>query len=171
MIMQRAIRKSELSDVSAIMELIADAQRFLRSCGVDQWQDGYPTAQIIEQDIALGQSYICIEQGQVVATAVISAAGEPTYRTIEGSWLNENGYVVVHRLAVSASATRRGLAREMMCCAEQFAHSLGLSDIRVDTHADNMVMQHLLERLDYQLCGQITLQSQAKRLAYHKRLK
>ena len=171
MITQREIRRSELSDVSAIMELIADAQQFLRSCGVDQWQDGYPTAQIIEQDIALGQSYLCVEQGRVVATAVLSAAGEPTYSTIEGRWLNENGYVVVHRLAVSAAATRRGLARVMMSYAEEFAKSMGLNDIRVDTHRDNKVMQHLLERLDYQFCGQITLQSQAKRLAYHKVLK
>ena len=168
---QREIRKSELTDVATIMELIADAQRFLRSCGVDQWQDGYPTQRIIEQDIALEHSYICIEQGRVVATAVLSAAGEPTYSTIEGSWLNENRYVVVHRLAVSASAVRRGVARGVMLYAEQFATSLGLSDVRVDTHKDNRVMQHLLESLGYKLCGQITLQSQAKRLAYHKVLK
>ncbi|MBQ1200772.1 MAG: GNAT family N-acetyltransferase, partial [Alistipes sp.] len=105
------IRKSSRADITAIMEIVADAQALLRSRGVDQWQDGYPTADIIEQDIARSESYVLEDRGVVVATAVISFAGEVTYNTIDGQWLNSNDYVVVHRLAVRNSALGSGLAQ------------------------------------------------------------
>ena len=79
------IVRAELSDIDAIMACIADAQRFLARLGVDQWQDGYPTREIIEQDILRGESFVMTEDGEVIATAVISFAGEPTYSVIEGS--------------------------------------------------------------------------------------
>ena len=39
-------RLAERSDVDRIMEIISDAQRFLKDSGVDQWQNGYPTREI-----------------------------------------------------------------------------------------------------------------------------
>ena len=47
-------RKGKESDLSRIMELVADAQSWFRKQNVDQWQDGYPTAEIIENDIVSG---------------------------------------------------------------------------------------------------------------------
>lgn len=164
------IRKSKLDDIAAIMEIIADAQALLRSQGVDQWQDGYPTVDVITKDIANDDSYVLEDEGTVIATAVISFAGEVTYNTIDGQWLNDNDYVVVHRLAVRNSALRGGLARQMMLYAEKLAHERNISDIRVDTHSDNLAMQSLLTSLGYTLCGKITLLSGAPRIAFQKLL-
>ena len=164
------IRKSSRADITAIMEIVADAQALLRSRGVDQWQDGYPTADIIEQDIARSESYVLEDRGVVVATAVISFAGEVTYNTIDGQWLNSNDYVVVHRLAVRNSALGSGLAQKMMLYAETLALDSGVTDIRVDTHCDNKAMQSLLNMLGYTLCGKITLLSGAPRIAFQKPL-
>lgn len=164
------IRKSSRADITAIMEIVADAQALLRSRGVDQWQDGYPTADIIEQDIARSESYVLEDRDVVVATAVISFAGEVTYNTIDGQWLNSNDYVVVHRLAVRNSALGSGLAQKMMLYAETLALEHGVTDIRVDTHCDNKAMQSLLNRLGYTVCGKITLLSGAPRIAFQKPL-
>ena len=43
-----------------IMELINDAKAYLKSCGVDQWQNGYPDQHSIENDIRKGTGYLCI---------------------------------------------------------------------------------------------------------------
>lgn len=152
------------------MAIVADAQALLRSQGVDQWQDGYPTEKIIAGDIANGESYVLECEGVVVATAVISFAGEVTYNSIDGQWLNDNDYVVVHRLAVRNSALRGGLARQMMLYAEKLALERNISDIRVDTHSDNKAMQSLLTSLGYTLCGKITLLSGVPRIAFQKLL-
>ena len=66
------IRKGNTNDIPAIMEIIADAQSLLAGRGVDQWQDGYPTADIIQQDIARAESYVIEIDRSVAATAVIS---------------------------------------------------------------------------------------------------
>jgi ribosomal protein S18 acetylase RimI-like enzyme len=164
------IRKATTADIDAIMACITDAQALLRSHGVDQWQDGYPTAEIILADIARGESFVVIEDKSVVATAVISFAGEPTYTTIEGQWLNDNPYAVIHRLAVRNSARGKGYAKAIFDYTEQLCTERGVSDIRVDTHADNRIMQRLLDGLGYSYCGVITLLSGAKRIALQKRL-
>lgn len=164
------IRKTEISDIAPIMEVIADAQRRLRDAGVDQWQDGYPTAQIIAADIERGESYVYTIDNLVVATAVISFAGEPTYARIDGSWLDDASYVVIHRLAVRAGYERQGLAISMFDFAHEQASLRGILSARVDTHKDNRAMQSLLTGQGYILCGEIELLSGAKRIAYQKRL-
>lgn len=164
------IRAAESSDIDAIMACITDAQALLRSCGVDQWQDGYPTAKIILNDIARGESFVLTEGDNIVATAVISFAGEPTYTTIEGEWKNSNPYAVIHRLAVHSTARGKGYAKAFFDYAELLCSKRSISDIRVDTHADNRIMQGLLEGLGYRYCGVITLTSGAKRIALQKSL-
>jgi GNAT superfamily N-acetyltransferase len=164
------IRKSNRADIPSIMEIISHAQSLLRSGGVDQWQDGYPTAEIIAADIAKSESYLLENNGVILATAVISFTGEITYNTIDGQWINSNPYVVVHRLAVRDAARRSGLAQQLMLYAEALALNRGINDIRVDTHQDNLAMQALLDRLGYTLCGKITLLSGAARIAYQKQL-
>lgn len=164
------IRKATTADIDAIMACIADAQALLKSCGVDQWQDGYPTADIIRCDIARGESFVVTKGEDVVATAVISFAGEPTYKTIEGEWKNDNPYAVIHRLAVRSTSRGKGYAKAIFDYAEQLCAENKITDLRVDTHADNRIMQRLLDGLGYTYCGVITLLSGAKRIALQKRL-
>lgn len=164
------IRKASLADLGQIMDIVADAQRFLRDSGVDQWQDNYPTAEIMACDIARGELYVAEQADErVVAIATISFAGEPTYQTIyDGEWPNNEPYAVIHRAAIRHGERCRGLAKQLFAFAEQLSAEQGVSNIRVDTHADNLVMQHLLDRCGYMRCGVITLCSGASRVAYIK---
>lgn len=106
----------------------------------------------------------------IVATAVISFAGEITYTQIDGKWMDDSPYVVIHRLAVRAGYERQGLAVKMFDFAHTLAAERGITSARVDTHRDNSQMQSLLAGQGYKLCGEITLQSGAKRIAYQKQL-
>lgn len=164
------INHATKSDINAIMACITDAQSLLKSCGVDQWQDGYPTSEIISGDIERSESYLLTDNGEVIATVVISFAGEPTYTTIEGHWLNNNSYAVIHRLAVRAAHRNKGIAKSIFDQAEQLCLKNGINDIRVDTHRDNKIMLKLLKQLGYTVCGEITLLSGAKRVALQKEL-
>lgn len=162
------IRKAKIADIEQIMEIIHDAQSLLSSLGVDQWQDGYPTAEIIHSDINNGECFVVVEEGQIVGSGIISFAGEPTYKIIEGEWMNSAHYAVIHRLAVRKSARGKGYAKYFFDYAELLCQQEGLHNIRVDTHADNKIMQTLLNCLGYTSCGTITLTSGAKRIAFQK---
>ncbi len=162
-------RRGTESDLERIMELVADAQSWFRRQNIDQWQDGYPTPEIISSDILGSENYIVELNGVVVATFVLSFAGEPTYEDVKGKgWLNENNYAVVHRIAVADECRRKGIAREILHYAEEMSVERGVRDIRIDTHRDNVAMRSLLKKLGYTHCGRITLTSGALREAYHK---
>ena len=164
-------RKGGADDLERIMGLVADAQRWFRGQGIDQWQDGYPTQDIILSDISYNNNYIVELNGVVSATFVASFDGEPTYSEIKGKgWLNENPYAVVHRIAVADACRRKGIAREILHYTEELCAERGVRDIRIDTHRDNMAMRSLLKKMGYTHCGLITLTSGAFREAYHKEL-
>ena len=155
------------SDLERVMELVADAQSWFRKQGVDQWQDGYPTRELILRDILRGENYIVECNGVVAATAVISFEGEPTYAEVKGRrWLNDNRYAVVHRIAVSDACRRKGIAKEILHFTQELCAERGICDIRIDTHKDNKAMRSLLKKMGYTHCGRITLTSGAFREAY-----
>ena len=144
-------------DVPAIMTLVEAAVRRLAAMGVDQWQDGYPNRGRIEQDVAEGIGYVIEEADRVVAYGAVILTGEEAYRAIEGRWLTEEeDYVVVHRLCVAEEVVGQGFGRRFMEAAEQLSRGR-VQSFRVDTHADNRVMQSLLPRLGFQCCGTIRI--------------
>ena len=144
-------------DVPAIMTLVEAAVRRLAAMGVDQWQDGYPNRGRIEQDVAEGIGYVIEEADRVVAYGAVIFTGEDAYRAIDGGWLTEEeNYVVVHRLCVAEEVVGQGFGRRFMEAAEQFSRGR-VQSFRVDTHADNRVMQSLLPRLGFTRCGTIRI--------------
>ena len=162
-------RKGVANDLERIMELVTDAQNWFRKQNIDQWQDGYPTCEIISNDISNNENHIVELNGVAVATFVLSFAGEPTYNETKGKgWLNENRYAVVHRIAVADECRRKGIAHEILRYVEEVSVEQGIRDIRIDTHRDNIAMRSLLKKLGYTHCGRITLTSGAFRKAFHK---
>lgn len=164
-------RPTAPDDIARIMEIVAQAQERFRALGIDQWQDGYPTAGVFLQDMAAGSSYAVETDSQVIATACISFDGEPTYRTIgDGAWPDDGPYAVIHRLAVDRKMLRRGIAAGIIRHAEELCRRRGAGAIRVDTHRDNTAMRRLLDRCGFTRCGRIRLDSGAEREAYCKLL-
>ena len=51
-------RKSTFNDVDRILEIIEKAKIELRKLDLDQWQNGYPNREVIENDVKLGISYV-----------------------------------------------------------------------------------------------------------------
>lgn len=95
------------------------------------------------------------------------SAGEPAYGSIEGEWLCQPPYVVVHRLAVAQEMRRCGLATRFMREVETFARNVGLHSFRVDTNFDNRYMRSLLSALGFTYCGEI-FYAHGSRRAYGK---
>ena len=159
------IRLTRLEELDAVMPLFDQARATMRRSGnLHQWADGYPSRQTIARDIALSQSYVCVDTGgHIVGTFAFIPGEEPTYRRIyEGAWIDDSlPYATIHRLA-GATGTH-GLANACFTWCARRAESL-----RVDTHRDNVIMRHLLSRLGFTYCGIIYLQNGDERLAFQK---
>lgn len=164
------LKKSTNKDILSIMKIVSDAQKYLASLNIDQWQDGYPTKEQITFDINNNDSYIILKDDKIIGTTMFSTLGESTYKNIEGEWLTKKDakYGVVHRLAVDDDYRKLGLAKFVFQECENQLMDQGIKSMRIDTHRDNKGMQGLLSKLGYQYCGVIILTSGAERLAYEK---
>ena len=155
------IRQARYEDIKTILSIVRSAQLSLSELGIDQWQDGYPSEDIIAEDISNGVGYVaCTEEGNVVGYEAVVLTGEEAYTQIaDEMWHTSNNYVVVHRLCVDGSARRKGVAIELIAFAGDFAMNHGVSDFRIDTHEGNVRMLSLLEKLGFEHVGTISYDS------------
>ena len=162
------IRKTTPEDFEQVMKIYARARDFMaqtgnpRQWGITHW----PPEELIRQDIAQGDSYVCDENGRVIGTFFYRCGRdvEPLYCSIEeGAWKDDGPYGVVHRIA--ADGTVKGTGAFCLDWAyEQSGHHL-----RIDTHGDNKVMQNLLTKLGFVPCGTIYVEEDDDpRIAFEK---
>lgn len=74
-------RKSVKSDIPKIMSIIKQAQAYFKDQNIDQWQNGYPNEEVINNDIKNEESYVMIKDNEILATTVISFHKESSYKT------------------------------------------------------------------------------------------
>lgn len=164
-------RRTRTADVDRVMAIFAQAQRFFKANGIDQWQNGYPNRQTIEADIRRRYGYVLEYGHRIVATAAVSFDGEPTYQRIEdGNWSTNEPYAVVHRMAVDVTEKGIGRASVIMRNVEAMCRKRGINTIRIDTHRDNRPMQRLLAKNHFRRCGLIFLADGSERIAFDKQL-
>ena len=102
------------------------------------------------------------EDGRVVAYFAFISSPEPTYAKIyEGAWLDDKPYHVVHRIGSLPDVQGVFVAIMDWCFSKDPV-------IRIDTHRDNAIMRHCIEKYGFTYCGIIYLASGDERLAYQK---
>jgi ribosomal protein S18 acetylase RimI-like enzyme len=166
------IKLSSNGDIPKIMEIINDAKTLLKSLNIDQWQNGYPNAEQVENDIKNKESYVVLnDDDTIVATSMFTTRKEPTYlKVIDGNWIiDENEtYGVIHRLAIKKEFRKLGIAQFMFNEFHQQLKNKNIKSLKIDTHEENLGMQSLIKKMDYQYCGIIYTNYNAKRLAFEK---
>ena len=159
------IRKSILSDIPVMQQIFCQAKEKMRASGnMYQWTDGYPSDDVLTEDIKRGYSYVVeCEDGHIIATFVLAICEDPTYKHIyEGAWIdNEQFYGTIHRIASCNGV--HGVMTEVLAWAFN-----QIDNIRIDTHRDNIPMRHLLKKHGFTYCGIIYLLNGDERLAYQK---
>lgn len=155
------IRQSTTDDIPRLKDIFAVARRFMADTGnAMQWGPGYPSDQMLHDDIASGDSYVVLHGDRIVATFVLRGGEDPTYATIyDGAWPNSHPYATIHRIASTGEV--KGVMHMAMQFALQHYHTL-----RIDTHRDNTVMQKAILREGFAYCGIIHCWNGGERLAY-----
>ena len=163
------IRLAEKKDIDRIMQIIADARESIGRLGIDQWQYGYPTRDIVKEDIMLGRSYVVVENNEIFATFALMLHGEPTYKKIYcGAWISDGEYLALHRIAIESSHRGQGIAEKIVAFLSDYANENGYSSVRVDTHQGNLPMRKMLEKNGFEYCGTIHLLDGQERVAYER---
>ena len=156
-----SVRKAKTEELAEIMRIYRIAQDYMISTGnPDQWRHAHPVRELIAEDIEKGICHVICDDEGIAGVFALCEGRDPTYTVIEGGgWLNDEPYVTIHRIA--SAQKRRGIfERAAEYCKERY------DNIRVDTHRDNAVMQHVLEKNDFVRCGIIYLLNGDPRVAF-----
>ena len=160
----REIRKAAPGDLESIMKVLEAAKGIMRASGnLNQWKDGYPSKDVVLNDISGGYGHVVAEDGIPVGYFAFIPSPEPTYsRIYDGAWLEDDSpYHVIHRIGSLPEV--HGIFKDIMdwCFAKD-------GNIRIDTHRDNSIMRHNILKYGFTYCGIIYLLSGDERLAYQK---
>lgn len=161
--LEHFLRKALPSEAEIIWNILQQAIERRRKDGSRQWQDGYPNLEVVKMDISSGKGYILEREGKIAAYAALVFNDEPAYDEIEGNWLTHGDFLVIHRVAVSDDFLGKGIAVSLFKLLEDFAKEHHVFSIKVDTNFDNLVMLHILEKLNYQYCGEVYFRGGARK--------
>lgn len=156
------IKKAEMEQLPQILPVYEAARQFMAATGnPNQWGKTNPPQEMIRAHIADGTQYIVEHEGQIVGTFAFIPGIDPTYGYIEGQWSSDEAYAAIH--SVASNGQVRGVFSQIVFFCEQRSRYL-----RIDTHRDNKVMQHMVAKHGFSYCGMIYLANGAPRLAYDR---
>ena len=176
------------SDLPAVLPVFEAAKAIMRADGnLEQWSaPGFPGEDLLLRDIDRDGGYVILSdeispraslgrddrivissgaeggvEKSIVAYFALLPSPEPTYDHIEGAWLTDEPYGVLHRIA-SYPDVHGVFSAIIDFAAARFPH------LRIDTHRDNRIMQHVIDAAGFTYCGIIWLDDGTERLAYER---
>ena len=157
------IRKSNINDIDEILDIYSNARKYMKEHGnPNQWYDYKPIKEDIVADINNNIHYSIVENNIIYGCFTFFIGEDTTYnRIINGNWLNNKRYGVIHKLA--SAFIKKGILKECLDYTSKL-----INNIRIDTHEDNITMQNALDKYGFIKCGIIFLKDGNRRLAYHK---
>lgn len=164
-------RKALLEDIDEVMVAVEDARAFLKIQGNGQWQFGYPNRDDFMKDIKEGHLYLVLDKDDnktIVGCCALTYFEEEYCHLYEGAWLTDRPYMVMHRCAVKEKYRGQGYGKALFNLFDIVALEQGYKSLRIDTHAGNSVMRHVLEKCGYEYCGKVMLYPNKDRVVYEK---
>ena len=156
------IRRAIPADLPQLQRVFRAARQYKAATGnPNQWGGSYPPRELLERDIQQGNCHVCLnEDGGICGVFVLILGEDPTYQRIEdGIWLSGAPYGTLHRVASD------GTTPGVFAAALEYSRGV-ISNLRIDTHADNQVMQALILNSGFRRCGIIYAADGSPRIAY-----
>lgn len=150
------LKQGSKNNIDRYMDIIHNAQANMQRAGFNQWMNGYPDRSNISDDLAKENLYEIIFNNQTAGILAIQTTPEPNYAKIyDGSWSKDQQYATIHRFAIDDHFAGHHLGDSALMCAFALIRQMGLNYVRIDTHAKNGRMKHLIEKAGFAYRGVI----------------
>lgn len=147
------IRKAEIEDLKTITDIFRNAINTLNDNNIPQWDETYPTGEILKEDIRKKQMYVGIKDDAIVSVVVVNNEFDEQYKN--GNWKYDNeSFAVVHRVCVNPIYQNQNIGKTTMIMLEELLHKEGIESIRLDTFSLNPYSVRMYEALGYQKVGE-----------------
>lgn len=142
---------AEIQQLDQVMDVYDHVVKVMNDHGNFQWGNGYPSKEIIKEDIEKKELYLLSEKDEITAAVVLNRDCEPEYQHIQ--WKDDYSFIVIHRLCVNPNFQGKGVGRVLMEEIEKLALDQGYTSIRLDTFSQNKKAQSLFARQGYEPRG------------------
>lgn len=158
-----SIRNADWNDLPEIKLIYQYARKFMAEVGNSaQWGNKFPLESQIREDIKNRQLYVAETSTGICGVFALIIGPDPTYAEIEdGQWLSESEYGTIHRIA--GNGTAKGVFEAAIGFCEQ-----RIQHLRIDTHKDNKIMRHLIEKHGFSRRGIIHVADGSARIGFEK---
>lgn len=161
--MQTQFRKATTQEIPQIWEILQKAIQRRKKDGSNQWQDGYPNPESIQNDLEKHIGFVLTDGENLVGYCAVLMNDEPEYAKIEGNWLTDGDFVVYHRVAIAKEYLGKGFAKKMIESIHQYAKENSIYSVRADTNFDNHAMLKIFNDLGYSYCGEVYFRGSARK--------
>ncbi len=147
-------KKAYMEDLHQIFDIFTKAILNMKHNGIDQWDEMYPTIEVLKKDIEENQLYIGTIHNDIASVFVLNKEFDEEYKT--GQWKYEAAsFGVVHRLCVNPIFQKQGVATKTMLYIEEVLREQGVETIRLDTFTQNPLAIGLYTKLGYEKVGYV----------------
>ncbi len=148
----RIFERARPDEAAAIEAMFEAAKRTGRENGTTDWDDTYPTRDLIDEDITHGELWALREDGRILA--VISMLEEDFENGLDAGWTDVPNCVLA-RLCVDPALQRRGIGAEVMACVTREAARLGFAATRHLASVHNPAALRLYRKMGYRELRQV----------------
>ena len=158
--MNYCVRTANREDLPAIEAIYARARQFMKDTGnPNQWGNVNPPVEQLVVDIGRKELFVVTNETGIHGVFYFAMGADPTYaRIYDGSWGSDEPYGTIHRIA--SDGTGGIFSAALAFCKKKTSH------LRIDTHQDNRVMQHVVEKHGFARRGIIYIADGSPRIAY-----
>ncbi len=126
-----------------------------------QWDENYPSKEILQKDIDLQQIWKLEVQDVIIGIIVLTEIEDQEYQDVK--WLTKNNNnLYIHRLAIEPKYQRKGYAQKLMNYAENYALKNNYSSIRLDTFSKNKRNQEFYKKRNYKKLAYVYFPNQSE---------
>jgi len=105
-------------DFNNIFNLYKECTRDLNKRGIIQWNENYPTKELIKDNIDKRHQFVYIENDNLVGTFVLSEVEDEYWQKIK--WVEDN-FLGLHLLAISPEYQNKGHGKKVIDYCEKYA--------------------------------------------------
>lgn len=148
------VSTGRIEQVEPLYQMMQAAGRRMAQQGVGQWDEHYPTRELVEQDIRENALFVVMEEEEIRACFSLRMESIPQYAQIRWG-APQARFCVLHRLCVDPEQQGKGIGRRAMAMAEEVARERGFQAIRLEAFAPNTASLRVYESCGYQARGEI----------------
>ena len=148
------IKKLEIENLESVVNIFHSAIKKMKDNHIEQWDDKYPTIEILRKDVLEKSAFGFFVKEEPVAYIALNNEYDSEYDEV--NWmLNHENSIIIHRLTVHSNYQNQGIAQALMQFAEEFALGNNYSGIRFDVFSQNSKALHFYKKLGYQEAGSV----------------